>query len=159
MGTLLRVTGLGGWAKEFDFDGLAALPGQVPDVGEVIPGREGGGVALGDVLDAAGVDSDAEFITLESGVGSFSASVPLESVRDLGLVVYRLGDGPLPVDKGGPVRFYITDVEACGVADVDQCANVKHLARIVVNRQPGRDTRPTTRPEHDALHERESNKN
>ncbi len=152
MASVLRITGLVSRPGEFDLPALKALPGQVFDISTVLPGREGGGVRLSALLDAVGPLSDARYITLEAENGPFSASVPIRAVLDQGLVVYRLGDGPLPAEKGGPTRFYIVDVESCGLAEVDACANVKNLARIDLSRDPGPDLRPTTQRDHDVLH-------
>jgi DMSO/TMAO reductase YedYZ molybdopterin-dependent catalytic subunit len=150
---MLEVSGLVGRPRTFRFEDLAALPEQIADVGAVVPGRSGGGVRLEAVLATVRPDPGAGYLTLESTEGGFSASIPLAPVASRGIVVYREGDHPLPPAKGGPVRFVIQDVEACGVADLDQCANVKFLGRIVLAAAPGRDTRPTTQRQHEALHQ------
>lgn len=155
MTSLLRVTGLVPQPKDFDFETLAKLPGQVPDISGLIPGRQGGAVRLASVLEAASASVEARHITLEAEGGSFSASVPLQPVLDQGLVVYRKGSDSLPVKDGGPVRFYIIDVEACGIADIDRCANVKYLGRIHLSEGPGADSRPSTETAHEALHRAE----
>ena len=156
MATLLQVTGLAASPRAFDFQALAALPGQLPDVSAVLPGREGGGVRLTALLDAVRPLPNAGYLTLEATDGSFSASIPLKPIRDQGIILYRLGDGPLPAAKGGPVRFFIADAESCGLAEVDACANVKFLGRIDLSEEPGRDLRPATQQAHEALHEHET---
>ena len=155
---VLRTGGLVERALALSFDDLAALPGQIPDIASEIPGREGGGVRLDAVLEASGARDDARFITLATGDGSFSASIPLAPIRAQGVLVYRDGADPLPEAKGGPVRFFIKDIESCslGAGEADRCANVKHLGRIELSAALGEDTRPTTQNEHDALHEDES---
>ena len=157
MATSLEITGLVGNAAKLDFAALAKLPGQVPDIGKLIPGRQGGGVRLESVLANASAKAGAAYITLEASDG-FAASVPLEAIRGQGLVVYRKGDAPLTASEGGPVRFYIIDVESCGVADIDECANVKSIVRIELSATPGHDNRPTTQRAHTELHEREEGK-
>ncbi|MCZ6871920.1 MAG: molybdopterin-dependent oxidoreductase [bacterium] len=152
-GTSLRVEGEVGKPQDFDFAALAALPGQVPDIGALIPGREGGGVWLRSLLEASVAQPATRHITLQATDGNFSASVPLEAVVDRAVVVYRLGDDPLPADKGGPIRFLIKDVEECTIGEVDACANVKFLGVIQLTQGPGIDTRPTTARDHEALHE------
>lgn len=137
--------------EAYDFDGLAALAGQVEDVAKLAPDREGGAVTLAAVLDRAGAEADARFITIHAD-GDYSASVPLEAVRDQAILIYRLGDEPLPKDKGGPLRFFIPDVAACQTDEVDQCANVKYVQRIVLSSEPGVDTRPQTKKQHVDLH-------
>jgi DMSO/TMAO reductase YedYZ molybdopterin-dependent catalytic subunit len=156
MTTLLEVRGLVREPQSFDFQRLSALPGQVPDVGALLPqaptGR--GAVRLASVLEAAGPLPGAVHLALESSDGSFSASIPLEPVVARGLIVYRDGAHPLTKDKGGPVRFFIMDAASCGVAGIDRCANVKDLRRIVLSAAPSRDTRPTTPAQHQAIHPR-----
>ena len=153
---LLEVGGAVEQPARFDYAALEALPGQVLDVAQLIPGRSGSGVALAAVLALARARPEARYITLETSDGKFSASVPLDAVAERGIVVYREGDAPLAESKGGPVRFYIRDVESCGIADLDKCANVKYLRRIMLSEQPGRDTRPVTQKQHTALHEGET---
>ena len=155
MDDLLRTEGLVERPLALTFDDLAALPGQIPDIGSEIPGREGGGVRLDAVLEASGARADARYITLATGDGAFSASIPLAPIRAQGIVVYRDGGGPLPAAKGGPVRFFIKDIESCslGAGEADRCANVKHLGRIELSAALGKDTRPSTQTEHEALHE------
>jgi len=152
--TSIQVEGTVHTPGAFDFAALAALPEQIADIGRLIPGRQGGGVWLRALLDVVGPLAQATHLTLHASDGSFSASVPLAAVRDRGIVVYRLGDDPLPVAQGGPMRFYITGVEACAVGEVDACANVKCLGVLQVTGGRGVDTRPSTAREPTALHER-----
>ncbi len=130
---------------ELGFEDLAALPGQIEDISALVSGREGGGVPLSRVLGRAGLRPDATHVTCESSDGKFKASVPLAAVRDA-IVVYRLGDDPLPPSHGGPLRFLIPDAGVCDSAEVDRCANVKFLARLHVTRGAGDDTRPDQSP-------------
>ena len=154
---LLRVDGAVREPREFGFDDLSALPGQVSDVAALIAGREGGAVRLQALLDAVGVQSAATHVTLTSTDGKFSASVPLAAVHDA-VVAYRLGDAPLPREKGGPLRFFIPNVEQCAIGGVDACANVKFLGRIHLMTAPGADTRPTSVHAHQELHNREDDR-
>ena len=139
----LRVEGEVQTPREFVFAELAALPEQISDVGSLIPGRQGGAVRLRTLLDATGVHPHATHVTLHATDGDFSASVPLAAVRERALIVYRMGEVPLPVEQGGPLRFLIMDAEACGLSEIDTCANVKFLGSIQVTQEPGVDTRPT----------------
>jgi len=128
---MVRVEGNVRAARDFSFEDLAALPEQVSDVGALVPGRTGGAVRLSAVLAAAGASADASEVTLESSDGKFSQRAPLAALGSA-IVVYRLGDAPLPGDQGGPVRFLIPNLEDCNVPGVDRCTNVKALARIRV---------------------------
>lgn len=140
----LRVEGEVRTPRAFRFADLATLPEQIMDIGTLIPGRQGGGVWLRALLDATDVGERATYLTLHATDGQFSASVPIEAVRDHAVVLYRLGNEPLPVEQGGPMRFLITNVEACGIGEVDACANVKFLGTIELTEGPGVDTRPTS---------------
>jgi DMSO/TMAO reductase YedYZ molybdopterin-dependent catalytic subunit len=126
---MIRVEGEVASAREFAFEDLAALPGQIDDVGRLAAGRVGGAVELRSVLEAVGVAERASRATLESDDGKFSQEAPLAALAGA-VLIYRFGDGPLPRDKGGPVRFLIPNLEECNVAGVDRCTNVKALARI-----------------------------
>ena len=141
-------------AAELDFDALAALPGQVADLGQVVEGREGAAVRLSAVLESVGVADGADWITLESDDGEFAISVHLAAVGDA-VLAYSFNGGPLPIEQGGPVRFYLVDAADCGSASVDECTNVKSVAIITLSRERGRDTRPRTAREHEALHSHE----
>lgn len=150
----LRVEGAIEQRRDFTFSDLATLPDQIPDVSQLLPGREGGGVRLRSILDTVSPATIARYITLRSGDGKFSASIPLEAAHDA-IVAYRLGDEPLPRKKGGPFRFFIPNVEECAIGGVDACANVKFLALIELSQQPGADNRPTSKTTHEEHHTKE----
>jgi DMSO/TMAO reductase YedYZ molybdopterin-dependent catalytic subunit len=114
--------------RAFSFADLAALPEQVADVAQLVPGRAGGAVRLSALLDAVG--ARGPFLLLTSSDG-FSISLPVAAVRDA-LIVYRLADGELPAKQGGPVRFLVPRALECDTGPVDACANVKSLASIRV---------------------------
>ena len=126
---MLHVDGQVRTPREFAFADLASLPGQVVDIAALVPGREGGAVTLRSVLDAVGASAAATRVTLESADGKFAQQAPLTALRSA-VLVYRLGDRPLPADKGGPIRFLIPNLEECNVGGVDRCTNVKALARV-----------------------------
>jgi hypothetical protein len=132
---------------------LASLPQQVADVAALVAGRRGAAVRLASVLDLAGVEAGAQWLTVESDDGTFAASVPLEAVREA-LLVHSLDGTPLPRDKGGPVRLLIPDAARCGTAEVDKCANVKNVGVLRLDAAHGQDTRPSTRQQHVELHRR-----
>lgn len=155
--TRLTIDGVASSPCDLGFEELAALPGQVPDIETLLPGRQGGAVRLAAILDAAATMRDATHITLTSSDGRFSASVPLDSVPDA-VVAYRLGDAPLPESLGGPLRFFIPQADQCASGVVDRCANVKFLARLHLTAGPGADTRPTTDAAHQQLHDEDSHR-
>lgn len=140
MSQALEVKGEVTNALDLDFDALAKLPGQIPDISSMVPDRQGGAVPLASVLEAAGVNASAKYATLKSSDGRFAASVPLDGVQSA-LLLYRDGDAPLPDKFGGPIRFLVPDAAACKTAEVDACANVKFLASIELSAEAGEDTR------------------
>jgi hypothetical protein len=150
----LRIEGEVQQTRSLSFADLAALPDQIPDVGELIPGREGGGVRLASILATVNPTAQAAYVTLTSTDGKFSASVPLEAIRDA-VIAYRLGNEPLPAKKGGPFRFLIPHVEECAIGGVDACANVKFLGVMRLSQHPGEDNRPTSAKGHEEHHTKE----
>jgi DMSO/TMAO reductase YedYZ molybdopterin-dependent catalytic subunit len=127
----------------------------VRDVSRFHPQRQGDGVELAAILERAGVLPEANYLTLHADRDDFHVSIPLQPVREQGVVVYRLGDGPLGTERGGPVRFLVRDPTACQTGELDECANVKYLSRIELTTRRGRDTRPTSEADHIALHRAE----
>ncbi len=150
----LRIEQEGKPAQELDFRQLAELGGQIDDVGALIPGRVGGAVTLQAILDRLQPDPELDHVTVESTDGGFAASVPLEALRQA-VIAYRVGEEPLPRDKGGPLRFLIPDDEGCATGGADACANVKFVGTLRLTKGRGKDTRPTTPRKHAGLHERE----
>ena len=151
--TQLRIDGEVLNPQTFRFEDLRLLPGQIADVGQHIPGREGGGIRLQSLLEKVGPQESVTYITLESSDGTFSASIPFTAVQDA-IVSYKLEDAPLPAEKGGPFRFFIPNAAACAMSEVDACANVKFLGRVHLSRKPGRDVRPTSAQLHQEHHEK-----
>ena len=105
-------------------------------------------------MSAVGLRPEAAWLTLHASADNFHASVPLESVREQGLLVYSLDGQPLPAKSGGPVRFLIPDVAACHTHEVDECANVKFVDRLELSAARGFDNRPEDERAHAALHRR-----
>lgn len=126
---------------------------QIPDVGALVPGRRGRGVTLRGLLEQAAPHASAAYITLHSTTDDFHASVPLAAVRESGVLVYEVDGQPLPASAGGPIRFLLPDFAACHTAEVDECANVKFVDRLELTANRGFDNRPSTKREHDRLHE------
>lgn len=164
---LLKITGLVEREMSLTFDDLSGVDAeqQIADMSEIDPKRKGGAVRLAGLLALAGLKAEAAYLGLHASKDDFHASVPLEAVRERGLVIYRLDAGPSgdcvsghrPLDEaaGGPVRFYIPDFAACHTAEVDECANVKFVDWIELTAEKGFDNRPHDGEEHEALHEGE----
>ena len=110
-------------------------------------------MALDAILDRAGVPARGELRRPCTPTATTSTSrCRSRPVREQGIVVYRLGDGRLGVEHGGPIRFLIRDPSVCHTGELDECANVKYLSRIELTDARGRDTRPATEADHAALH-------
>jgi DMSO/TMAO reductase YedYZ molybdopterin-dependent catalytic subunit len=152
---LLRVEGAAAAPLTLTFESLNGMPEatQVPDVSRFQPARKGSAVTLSSLLELASPLPGVTHVTLHADRDDFHVSVPIEAIRDQGMVVYKVGDGPLAVEQGGPIRLLIRDPAACHTGDLDECANVKYLSRIELTRGRGRDTRPIDEAEHQALHE------
>jgi DMSO/TMAO reductase YedYZ molybdopterin-dependent catalytic subunit len=133
---------------------LDAVPesDRVRDVSRFHPTRQGDGVTLAAILQQAGVEPGANYLTLHADPDDFHVSVPLEPLLGQGILVYRKGSEPLDPQHGGPIRFLIRDPSACHSSELDECANVKYLSRIELTERRGRDTRPADEAAHAALH-------
>ncbi len=153
-GVILTVNGAVERPLKLSRADLDALPdiARVRDVSRFHPKRQGDGVELEAILDRAGVSSEANYLTLHADRDDFHVSIPLQPVREQGIVVYRLGEGLLGLEHGGPVRFLVRDPAACNTGELDECANVKYLSRIELTTGRGRDTRPADESEHAELH-------
>ena len=152
---LIRVDGEVQRPRQFAFEDLLAIGDayQIDDVSEWAPRYQGKAVQLTGLLAAARVKPTAMYLGLHASQDDFHASIPLEAVRDQGIVIYSLdGRYALPVDAGGPARFYIRDHVACNVDDIDECANVKFLDYIELTAERGFDNRPDDEEEHARLH-------
>jgi DMSO/TMAO reductase YedYZ molybdopterin-dependent catalytic subunit len=154
---LLRVEGAVEHPLAVTFEDLEAMPevDQVVDVSKFQPGRRGDGVTLESLLGRAIPSKGATHLTLHADRDDFHVSIPLDVIRGQGVVVYRVGDGPLAPEHGGPIRLLIRDPSACHSGELDDCANVKYLSRIELTTRRGVDTRPTDEEAHRALHERQ----
>lgn len=139
------------------FADLAGIPAehQVLDVSRLVPGRKGDAVKLAGILALVKAKPSAKYLGLHSSTDDFHASIPLASVADKALVIYRLEGQPLPEKSGGPVRFFIPDFAACHTDEIDECANVKFVDRIELTAAKGFDNRPHDGAEHEALHAKE----
>ncbi|MCB9892883.1 MAG: molybdopterin-dependent oxidoreductase [Planctomycetes bacterium] len=126
--------------KSFAYADLKSLPNQVADVAREVEGRQGHGVRLRSLIDAAGRKDGVTHATLASTDDKFTASVPLDDILDA-VLVYELNGEPLPAQYGGPVRFLIPDASACHSGGADTCANVKFLGRIELTRGKVEDSR------------------
>jgi len=126
---------------------------QVPDMTEIDPKRPGRAVRLEALLAKVKPTDAGTHLTLHASADDFHASIPLDAVRERGLLIYENDSLPLSASAGGPFRFYIENFAECHADDVDECANVKFVDHIEITAGPGRDNRPQDDDEHARLHE------
>ncbi|HIA18984.1 MAG TPA: hypothetical protein EYN03_03345 [Planctomycetes bacterium] len=157
---LIRIDGEVQRPRQFVFEDLLAVEEryQIDDVRQWAPQYEGKAIQLNGLLAAARIKPTAKYLGLHSSHDDFHASVPLDAVREQGIVIYSLdGRHALTVDSGGPTRFYIRDHASCNVDDIDECANVKFLDHIELTVERGFDNRPQDEAEHARLHAEQEN--
>ncbi|HZS40284.1 MAG TPA: molybdopterin-dependent oxidoreductase [Polyangia bacterium] len=128
---LVRIEGEGIAPAELTFAQLLALPGQVASVSTLFHGQEVGGVRLSAVLALAPPPAEG-FVIVQSTDG-FSTTIRASAAHEC-ILVYRLGAGPLPATRGGPVRLVVGD---------DARASLKFVGTLKLSTQPGSDLRPT----------------
>ena len=152
--TLLKIDGEVESPVGLSFVDLAVLGSehQVADVSRLAPKRQGDAVKLAGLLELVRPKPNAKYLGLHSATDNFHASIPLDVVRDRGLVIYRVDGQPLPVKAGGPVRFFIPDHAACHTHEIDECANVKFVDHIELTATKGFDNRPHDEKSHEDLH-------
>jgi len=131
---MLRIEGAVDHPLALGFEDLRGMPteAQVPDVSRIDPARRGGGVALGAILRMASPHPGATRAILHADRDGFRVGLPLAAMCDRGVVVYRVDDGPMPPEKGGPFRMLVRGAAECHAEELDECANVKYLSRIEI---------------------------
>lgn len=122
---------------------VAAMPEAVVaedfvcDEGWTVPRQQWRGVLVGDLLDAAGVETAGEWV--EFAAGDFCFSQPIEDAR-AALVALSLNNEALTEAHGGPFRLYVPG-EACYTSikwldriEVRASAGINHAERIATHR-------------------------
>lgn len=108
-----------------DAAAMRRLPSVTDDAATVADGAVGSAVRVADLLGAATPDADASHCTVIGDGGAYRASIPLEDLTRGGWIAFGLGEGPLPVDRGGPFRLTVA-------AGDTLCWNVKRVESLVV---------------------------
>jgi DMSO/TMAO reductase YedYZ molybdopterin-dependent catalytic subunit len=122
----LRIDGDVRTPRHFDFAALCALQDQLVAPSGMLAGRTLVAVHLTTLLSLVGVARSARSFVIESADGSVLSALPIEAAKDC-VVVYRVGDVPLPRGLGGPFRLMCP-----GNGDGD----LKSLGGIYVSDQP-----------------------
>lgn len=106
------------------------------------------GVYLQAILSRVQPRPTARFLSLRSPSDGFFVCVPIEGIAERAVILATAGGAPMGEREGGPFRFYIPGAPACQSAEVDACANVKHLEEIILSEGPLEDTRQASKEEH-----------
>ena len=128
--SLLRIGGLVRAPQSFDFDALRAIADQRRESSMLLGGRDIIAVPLDRLLALADVEPRALSLVAESADGAFVSMLPL-AASGACVVVYRVGDAPLPRSFGGPLRLVTPGHLGCG--------DVKDLGMLFVSDQPSVD--------------------
>lgn len=131
----LRVRGLVAREGELAYEEIALLHGSIPDLTAVAEGFVGRAVPMQAVIDRARPDRRAAYVTVESDDGFYRASIPLRELAEKGWLAHSLGEGPLPREKGGPLRVVLPQGRTL-------CWNVKSVAELRFTAQPEPDAVP-----------------
>lgn len=119
MSRALRIEGEVVTPSDFDFAMLRALAEQLIEPSALLAGREIAAVRLAMLLDLAGAHANAQSLVCESEDGAYVTSLPMEAARQC-VILYRVGELPLPRGLGGPFRLVTAgrlragDVKALG---------------------------------------------
>ncbi len=135
----LAVAGLASSPRAWERSEIAELPGRIDDLGEHAPGFAGEAVPLAPIIAAADPDAAATHATVVSDDGHYRASIPLAELRDKGWLAYGLDGGPLPRDRGGPLRVVVPQGRTL-------CWNVKGAVEIELTDGPRPDSVPANPP-------------
>ena len=132
----LRVSGLVDRPYTLSYDELAALtPTRLNRdfqcvTGWRVLGVKWQGVRLADLLDRAGVQSDATALHLTSFDGTYTESLTMEQARRKDVIVaYQLDGKNISSDHGGPVRLYVAPMY--GYKSVKWLEGVEVVGRVV----------------------------
>ncbi|MGZ3406125.1 MAG: molybdopterin-dependent oxidoreductase [Polyangia bacterium] len=105
--------------SDFDFEALRALTEQLVEPSALLAGREIAAVRLTTLLALAGACSGAQSIVCETEDGAYVTTLPIEAAQQC-VILYRVGEAPLPRGLGGPFRLVTAgrlgngDVKALG---------------------------------------------
>jgi hypothetical protein len=90
-----------------------------------------GGLPLQTVTDCAIPSGAVDRVRLEASQDGFHRTVSWEALREVAWLVFcDENRQPLSAEQGGPVRLWISEHSACGLSELDACANIKHLDRL-----------------------------
>jgi DMSO/TMAO reductase YedYZ molybdopterin-dependent catalytic subunit len=108
---------------------LAALPEVIAEAAMVAPGAVGAAVAMRQILIVAAPTAPATHCTVASRDGTYTASIPIDTLSSGGWLAFARNGEPLPAELGGPFRLTVADGDTL-------CWNVKDVGELrFTNRQ------------------------
>jgi len=153
----LRITGELSSPMEYSVEDLNGFDDQerIDDATQCGYKKGGKAIRFEAVLKRVQPNPNGQWMTLCAPTDPFFASIPLESLKREGVIIYANPAGKeLDPEKDGPFRFFIPDAAKCGTEAQDECLNVKHLREISFSSEKGRDTRPEDTEDHRKLHQK-----
>ena len=120
---ILKIEGRVAAQADLSYRDFQRLPDQIPDIGRIVPKRQGTGVWVRTLLTA--VKPGATHAVFHATEDGFSARVSLADVSEKGFLIYQINGQPLPASLGGPLRLLIPGLD-------DRCANVKGVVRLEI---------------------------
>jgi DMSO/TMAO reductase YedYZ molybdopterin-dependent catalytic subunit len=133
----LILRGLVGHPVEILWDELGRF--EAREAAEVASGFVGEAVAAADLLARAAPTAAAAHCTVSSDDGHYRASIPIDDLRNLGWLIFRLDGAPLPRDRGGPLRLIVPEGRTL-------CWNVKGVVEFRFTDGPEPDSVPADPP-------------
>jgi DMSO/TMAO reductase YedYZ molybdopterin-dependent catalytic subunit len=132
----LQVKGLVDHPLTLSYEELTAMPKTSVKrdfqcvTGWRVPDVRWAGVRLSELLDRAGVKSEATALRFVSFDGEYTESLTLDQARrpDV-MVAYEFQGGPLPTEHGGPARLYVAPMY--GYKSCKWLESIELTARVV----------------------------
>ena len=155
----LKITGEVERSLALSFADLAGLDSasQVIDVSRLDAKRSGDAVTLAGLLALAGAKPSAQYLTLHSATDDFHASIPLDAVRERGILIYRSAGGA--VASARQADLFASSFPILPPATLPKLMNARMLKIRRPYRTPpsqrGHDNRPLEEREHAELHRRQ----
>ncbi|MCA8987277.1 MAG: molybdopterin-dependent oxidoreductase [Planctomycetaceae bacterium] len=128
-----------GMERTVTYEQLRELPHelQIDDISSLFPGRSGMGIRFGpfvrQILEYQGPLGNVE---LHASADQFCKVIAWDQIESQAILVYEQQGQPLPQSAGGPFRLLVPGTVLCGTGTLDNCVNVKHLDRVVLDSSP-----------------------
>ena len=128
---ILRIDGAVDAPYRWTFNDLLLASPQQHDMSQLGANWPFGGLALRAVVERVSLRTEVDRVQLSCSGDGFERTVSWEALRDAAWLVFcDENREPLSHSQGGPLRLWISGHSACGVSELDACANIKHLDRM-----------------------------